>query len=68
MATVLKDQQVNEIEGVDLEPYRGRWVAVRNKVVIASELDAAALRAHPEVTPTDFITLVPEIGSGLNLL
>lgn len=42
----------------DLQPYKGRWVALRRGHVIADEKSAKALRAHPEVKSSDAIVPV----------
>jgi hypothetical protein len=52
----------------DLTPYVGRWIAVRDGKVVASDLDAVALRNHPEVRSDDEILLVPDRGPELLLL
>jgi hypothetical protein len=38
-----------------LRPYQGRWVALRDGKVIASDLSLAALRSQPEVKGTDVV-------------
>lgn len=42
----------------DLTPYMGKWVALRNGKVIASDLSAKGLRGRPEVGPTDAVVPV----------
>jgi hypothetical protein len=53
---------------VDLTPYAGQWVALRDGEVVASDLDAVALRYRPEVLPTDALLPVPDPGTDLLLL
>jgi hypothetical protein len=43
----------------DLSPYVGQWVALRNGHVIASDLDAVALRDNPDVHEDDILMPVP---------
>jgi hypothetical protein len=45
----------------DLAPYMGKWVALRNGKVVASDLSAKALRSQSEVRPTDAIIPVPRL-------
>ncbi len=37
----------------DLDPYDGRWVAMRNGKVVAHAADEEALKAHPHVEEGD---------------
>jgi len=48
----------------DLTPYMGKWVALRNGKVIASDLSAKGLRGNPEVRPTDALIPVPRSRAG----
>jgi hypothetical protein len=64
----IQRQQSSALSHEDLTPYAGQWVAIRNGKVIASEIDAVALRAHPEVTPDDTLLPVPDSGPELLLL
>jgi hypothetical protein len=48
----------------DLAPYMGKWVALRNGKVIASDLSAKGLRGKSEVRPTDVIVPVPRSRPG----
>jgi hypothetical protein len=48
----------------DLAPYMGKWVALRNGKVVASDLSAKALRDHDEVRPTDALVPVPRTRAG----
>ncbi len=43
----------------DLSPYVGQWVALRDGRVIASDLDAVALRDNPAVQDGDVLMPVP---------
>lgn len=43
----------------DLSPYVGRWVALRDGHVVASDLDAIALRDNPNVREDDVLMPVP---------
>jgi hypothetical protein len=49
----------------DLRPYQGRWVALRDGKVIASDLSLHALRGHPEVNATDVVMPVSRHASGI---
>jgi Family of unknown function (DUF5678) len=46
---------MSEIEQgrLDLEPYDGKWVAVRNGRVVAAAPDEPRLRAHPDAAADD---------------
>jgi len=48
----------------DLSPYMGRWIAVRDGKVIASDLSLSALRSQPEVKPSDVFMPVPRTRAG----
>jgi hypothetical protein len=48
----------------DLTPYMGKWVALRNGKVIASDLSADRLRSQAEVRPTDVIVPVSRSRGG----
>jgi hypothetical protein len=52
----------------DLSPHAGRWVALREGKVVATDIDAVALRRQPEVESTDVITFVPVARDGAYLL
>ena len=52
----------------DLTPYAGRWVALRDGQVIATNIDAVALRDDPEVTSEDTLLPVPPGGEGIHIL
>lgn len=43
----------------DLAPYQGKWVALRDGHVIASDADPARLRHDERVAPDDVIIPVP---------
>ena len=42
----------------------GKWVALRNGKVVASDLSAKSLRDQPKVGPTDAIIPVPRSRAG----
>jgi hypothetical protein len=48
----------------DLEHYTGEWVALRDGIVVAHDVDPQALQAHPDVRPTDDLFPVGEPPSG----
>jgi hypothetical protein len=48
----------------DLSPFMGKWVALRNGKVIASDLSAKGLRSKAEIRPTDVIMPVPRSRAG----
>ena len=52
----------------DLTPYEGQWVALREGRVIASDLDAVALRDNPAVSEDDALILVPSGGAAIFIL
>lgn len=52
----------------DLSPYAGQWVALRDGRVIASVLDAVALRDNPVVTSEDTLLPVPSGGERVHIL
>jgi hypothetical protein len=60
----IKRQQAKNLPQEDLSPYAGKWVALRNGVVVASDIDAVTLRNRPEVEPSDVLTPVPTHTSG----
>jgi hypothetical protein len=49
----------------DLTPYRGQWVALRDGHVVASDVDAVAVRDNPVVTSEDTLLPVPPGGEGV---
>ena len=53
---------------MNLEPYEGRWVAVRGDEVVADAEDEATLRADPEVRAGDDVYPVGEPPSGFYLI
>ena len=65
---VLDREQQSLVGDVDLDPYRGTWVAIRDGEVIASDVDPIALRDNPDVRSDDFLTLVPTADEGMLLL
>ena len=64
----IQREQAESIPHVDLSAYAGLWVALRGNEVVASDLDAVALRNRPEVEPTDVLLPVPDPGADLLLL
>lgn len=61
-------EQRDSMPREDLSPYAGQWVAIRDGKVIASDLDAVALRNHTEVRSDDLLLPVPDQGPELLLL
>jgi hypothetical protein len=64
----IQREQAESIPHVDLSSYAGLWVALRGGQVIASDLDAVALRNRPEVESTDVLLPVPDASADLLLL
>jgi hypothetical protein len=52
----------------DLAPYMGRWVAVRDGKVVASDLSLRALCRQPEVESSDHLMPVPRGRPGYLIL
>jgi Family of unknown function (DUF5678) len=52
----------------DLQPYDGKWVAMRAGKVIAHGADERAVREHPSVRHGDLLFPVGEPPSGFYLL
>jgi hypothetical protein len=52
----------------DLEPYDGKWVAVRGSKVVAHAEDEEALRAHPAVREGDDVYPVGDPPSGFYMI
>ncbi|HZO98188.1 MAG TPA: DUF5678 domain-containing protein [Gaiellaceae bacterium] len=52
----------------ELEPYDGRWVAVRDGAVVAHAADEASLRADPAVREGDLVFPVGDPPSGFYLV
>ena len=50
---------------VDLSEYEGAWVALRDGHVVASSLDAVALRNDPAVGTDDMLIPVPMDGHSI---
>lgn len=48
----------------DLRPYVGQWVALRDGIVVAHDIDPVSLREQPGVHPTDVILPVPDAEGG----
>ncbi|HTW41245.1 MAG TPA: hypothetical protein VMD79_02895 [Solirubrobacteraceae bacterium] len=64
----IQREQALSIPHIDLSAYAGQWVAIRGDQVVASDLDAVALRNRPEVEETDTLLPVPDPGADLLLL
>jgi len=52
----------------DLEPYDGRWVAVRDGEVVAHAADEQELRGDPAVRESDDVYPVGEPPSGFYMI
>jgi hypothetical protein len=64
----IQREQALSIPNIDLSAYAGQWVAIRGDQVVASDLDAVALRNRPEVEAMDTLLPVPDSGADLLLL
>jgi hypothetical protein len=64
----LDRKQAEILPKEDLTPYAGRWVALRDGHVVASDVDAVSLRNRPEVTEDDVIAPVPDAQAGIFIL
>jgi hypothetical protein len=64
----IQREQAESIPRMDLSPYARLWVALRGNEVIASDLEAVALRNRAEVESTDVLLPVPDPGADLLLL
>jgi hypothetical protein len=64
----IQTAQRETIPHEDLSPYAGQWVALRDGHVVASDIDAVALRANPEVGEDDMLVPVPRDGSAILIL
>lgn len=53
---------------LDLEPYDGRWVAVRNGEVVAAADDEEGVRGDEAVEATDLVFPIGEPPSGFYLI
>ena len=52
----------------DLEPYKGKWVALRNRRVVASASELSTLSQTQGVKETDEFVFVPSESSGIYIL
>jgi hypothetical protein len=52
----------------DLEAYDGRWVAMRDGLVVADADDEESIRGHEAVKETDLVFPVGEPPSGFYLI
>jgi hypothetical protein len=43
----------------DLSPYAGKWVALRDGHVVATDTSGVTLGKHPDVRPGDMLLAVP---------
>jgi len=66
--TDIQREQQEAMPHEDLAQYAGQWVALRNGLVVASNIDAVALRANPEVRNTDDLIQVPPDGAAILIL
>lgn len=64
----IQREQAKTLPREELAPYAGQWVALRDGLVVASDIDAVALRNNPEVRDTDTLTPVPQDGTALLIL
>jgi len=64
----LEREQSRPLSQDDLTPYRGRWVALRDGHVVASDFDSVALRDNPDVREDDMLVPVPVQDQGTYLL
>ena len=53
---------------LDLEPYDGRWVAVRNGTVVAAADDEEGVRGDAAVEASDLVFPIGEPPSGFYLI
>ena len=52
----------------DLQAYEGRWIAMRDGVVVADAADEESIRGHEAVRDTDLLFPVGEPPSGFYLI
>jgi hypothetical protein len=52
----------------NLDPYDGRWVAMRGEKVVAHAADEGTLRRHPALEPGDLVFPVGHPVTGFYLL
>jgi len=52
----------------DLTPYAGKWVAIRDGEVVASDIDSQRLREHDDVRPDDVLAPVAHADQGYLIL
>lgn len=69
-ATVEKIQRQQEaaMPRGDLAPYAGKWIAVRDGEIVASDISLDRLRQHPEVRPSDVCHPIADAESGVFVL
>lgn len=64
----IEREQQDAMPREDLSPYAGQWVALRDGLVVASDIDAVSLRANPGVRESDTLIPVPLGGPGVFML
>jgi hypothetical protein len=64
----IEREQQEAMPREDLSSYAGQWVALRDGVVVASDIDAVSLRANPGVRKSDTLIPVPLGGPGVFML
>lgn len=52
----------------NLDPYDGKWVAMRNGKVVAHADDESSLRAHPALDPDDLVFPIGHPVTGFYML
>lgn len=52
----------------DLAPYAGQWVAVRDGVIIASDISPTRLREHEDVRSDDVLVPIAHADRGYYIL
>ena len=57
-----------EVLSQELDDYEGRWVAVRDGVVVAHAEDEETIRAHPNVRESDLVYSIGDPASGFYLI
>lgn len=66
--TALEKEQAKFLPKEDLTPYQGRWIALRDGRVIASDVDGVSLRDNPAVQEDDVLMPVPAHEDEIHLL
>lgn len=60
----IKREQAKSLPREDLAPYAGQWVALREGVVVAADLNPVSLRDNPAVQASDALQPVPTHSTG----